>query len=67
MEIVNNDALMHSVVREDQGPVGQTMLANSASVVEGATSLVIFLPSRVLSGLAQASAEQSPRYGRASD
>ncbi|MBB3393614.1 esterase/lipase superfamily enzyme [Rhizobium sp. BK060] len=67
MEIVNNDALMRSVVREDQGPVGQTMLANSASVVEGATSLGIFLPSRVLSGLAQASAEQSRRYGRASD
>ncbi|MBZ9792365.1 alpha/beta hydrolase [Rhizobium sp. 3T7] len=58
MEIVNNDALMRSVVREDQGPVGQTMLANGASVVEGAASLVIFLPSRVLSGLAQASAGQ---------
>ncbi|WP_208248362.1 alpha/beta fold hydrolase [Rhizobium sp. T1470] len=58
MDIVSNNALMRSVLREDQGPVGQTMLADGASVVEGAASLVIFLPSRILGGLAQAAAGQ---------
>ncbi|MGR9171040.1 alpha/beta fold hydrolase [Rhizobium sp. KDH_Rht_773_N] len=58
MEVVNNDALIRSILREDQGPVGQTILADGASVVEGAASLVIFLPSRILGGLAQASAGQ---------
>ncbi|MBW9116945.1 alpha/beta fold hydrolase [Rhizobium cauense] len=58
MEIVNNDALMRSVLREDQVPPGQTMLADGASVIEGAASLVIFLPSRILGGLVQASAGQ---------
>ncbi|CAN7646875.1 alpha/beta hydrolase [Rhizobium sp. LjRoot258] len=58
MDVVNNNALMRSVLREDQGPVGQTMLADGASVFEGAASLVIFLPSRILGGLAQAAAGQ---------
>jgi hypothetical protein len=58
MEVVNNDALVRSVLREDQGPAGQTMLADGASVIEGAASLVIFLPSRILGGLAQAAAGQ---------
>ncbi|MDM9622090.1 hypothetical protein A6U87_22635 [Rhizobium sp. AC44/96] len=58
MEVVNNDALVRSVLREDQGPAGQTMLADGASVIEGAASLVIFLPSRIIGGLAQAAAGQ---------
>ncbi|WP_072377216.1 alpha/beta hydrolase [Rhizobium tibeticum] len=58
MDIVSNNALMRSVLREDQGPVGQTMLADGASVIEGAATLVIFLPSRILGGLAQAAAGQ---------
>ncbi|WP_235777057.1 hypothetical protein [Rhizobium mesoamericanum] len=31
MDIVDNDALMRSVLREDQGSVGQTMLADGSS------------------------------------
>ncbi|NLS07548.1 alpha/beta fold hydrolase [Rhizobium sp. P32RR-XVIII] len=58
MDVVNNDALMRSVLREDEAPLGQTMLADGASVIEGAARLVIFLPSRILEGMAQAVASQ---------
>ncbi|TCL74587.1 alpha/beta hydrolase [Rhizobium sp. BK251] len=58
MDVVNNDALMRSVLREDEAPAGQTMLADGASVVEGAARLVIFLPGRILGGMAQAVAGQ---------
>ncbi|WP_416067116.1 alpha/beta hydrolase [Rhizobium sp. ZK1] len=58
MDVVNNDALIRSVLREDEGPAGQTMLADGASVIEGAASLIIFLPSRILGGIAQAAASQ---------
>ncbi len=58
MDVVNNDALMRSILREDQAPAGQTMLADGASVIEGAASLIIFLPSRILGGIAQAAASQ---------
>jgi hypothetical protein len=58
MDVVNNDALIRSVLREDQGPASQTMLADGASVIEGAASLIIFLPSRILGGIAQAAASQ---------
>lgn len=58
MDVVNNDALMRSVLREDEAPAGQTMLADGASVIEGAARLVIFLPSRILEGMAQAVARQ---------
>jgi len=57
-DVVNNDALMRSQLRGDQGPVGQTMLADGASVIDGAASLVISLPSRILGGFAQAAAGQ---------
>lgn len=56
MDIVNNDALLRSMLREDQGTSGETMLADGASVIGGAASLVIFLPSRILGGLAEANA-----------
>lgn len=56
MDVVNNDALMRNVLREEGAPAGQTMLADGASVIEGAARLVIFLPSRLLGGMAQAAA-----------
>ncbi|WP_457587427.1 alpha/beta hydrolase [Ensifer canadensis] len=58
MDVVNNDALMRNVLREEGAPAGQTMLADGASVIEGAARLVIFLPSRLLGGMAQAAAGQ---------
>ena len=58
MDVVNNDALMRDILREDQASAGQTMLADGASVIEGAASLIIFLPSRILGGFAQAGAGQ---------
>ena len=58
MDVVNNDALMRSLLREDQAPARQTTLADGASVIEGAASLIIFLPSRILGGIAQAAAGQ---------
>ena len=57
MDVVNNDALMRSVLREDEAPAGQTMLADGASVIEGAARLVIFLPGRILGGMAQAAGQ----------
>ncbi|MDQ0563682.1 hypothetical protein QO004_005498 [Rhizobium mesoamericanum] len=47
MDIVNNIAQMRNVLREDQGPGSQTMLADGTSVIDGGASLVIFLPSRI--------------------
>ena len=54
MDVVNNNELMRSLLRDGQDPANQAALANGASVVEGAASLVIFLPARILSGMAQA-------------
>lgn len=54
MDVVSNDALMRSVLRDDQPPAGQTMLADGASAIEGAASLIVFLPARILGGMAQA-------------
>jgi hypothetical protein len=34
------------------------MLADGASVIEGAASLIVFLPSRILGGITQAAASQ---------
>lgn len=53
MDVVNNDALLRSVLREDQGSAGQTMLADGASAIEEAASLIIFLPSRILAAASQ--------------
>lgn len=57
MELVSNDALMRSVLREPVS-LGQAALADSALVAEGAASLVVFLPNRILGGMAQAAAGQ---------
>ncbi|WP_438751620.1 alpha/beta hydrolase [Pararhizobium sp. O133] len=54
MDVVNNNELMRSLLRDDHGPAKQTVLADGASVIEGAASLVIFLPARILGGMAQA-------------
>jgi esterase/lipase superfamily enzyme len=54
MDVVNNNELMRSLLRDDQGPANQAVLADGASVIEGAASLVIFLPARILGGMAQA-------------
>ena len=54
MDVVNNNELMRSLLRDGQDPANQAALANGASVVEGAASLVIFLPARILGGMAQA-------------
>lgn len=56
MDVVNNNELMRSLLRDDQGPAKQAVLAEGASVIEGAASLVIFLPARILGGMAQANA-----------
>jgi esterase/lipase superfamily enzyme len=58
MDMVNNDTLMRGLIRDDEPPAGQTMLADGASVIEGAASLIIFLPSRILGGITQAAASQ---------
>ncbi len=58
MDVVNNDRLMRGVLRDDEPPAGQTMLADGASVIEGAASLIVFLPSRILGGITQATAGQ---------
>lgn len=58
MDMVNNDTLMRGLIRDDEPPAGQTMLADGASVIEGAASLIVFLPSRILGGITQAAASQ---------
>ncbi|WP_159948862.1 alpha/beta fold hydrolase [Rhizobium sp. 18065] len=54
MDEVNNNDLMRNLLREDQAPATQTLIGDGASVVEGAASLVIFLPARILGGMANA-------------
>ncbi|AOF90310.1 alpha/beta fold hydrolase [Sinorhizobium sp. RAC02] len=54
MDLVNNNELMRSLLRDDQGPANQASLADGASVFEGAASLVVFLPTRILGGMALA-------------
>jgi esterase/lipase superfamily enzyme len=58
MDVVNNDGLMRSILRDDRPPAGQTMLADGASAIEGAASLIVFLPTRILGGMAQAATGQ---------
>ena len=53
MDVVNNDALLRNVLREPAS-TRQTALAESAMVAEGAASVVVFLPGRLLRGIAQA-------------
>jgi esterase/lipase superfamily enzyme len=54
MDVVNNDELMRSLLRDDRPPPSQTMLADGASVMEGAASLMIFLPAHIIGGMVQA-------------
>lgn len=54
MDVVNNDDLMRSLLRADRPTQSQTLLADGTSVIEGAASLVIFLPLHILGGMAQA-------------
>ncbi|QRM54391.1 alpha/beta fold hydrolase [Sinorhizobium sp. BG8] len=54
IDVVNNNELMRSVLADDQIPASQTMLADGTSVIEGAASLVIFLPARIIGGVASA-------------
>ena len=57
MDVVNNDALLRNILR-GESPPGQSVLADSALLAEGAASLVIFLPRRLLEGLPQAARTQ---------
>lgn len=52
MNLASNSALMRSVLEGDDATTSETVLAGGASVIEGATSLVIFLPARFLGGVA---------------
>jgi esterase/lipase superfamily enzyme len=54
MDVVNNDDLMRSLLREDRPTPSQTLLADGTSVMEGAASLIIFLPLHILGGMAAA-------------
>ncbi|CAH0342747.1 alpha/beta fold hydrolase [Rhizobium sp. CECT 9324] len=54
MDVVNNSDLMRNLLRDDQMGAPPTVIADSATVVEGAASLVIFLPARILGGMANA-------------
>lgn len=58
MDVVNNNELMRSLLRSDQGPADQAILVNGASIIEDAASLVVFLPARILGGVAQATAKR---------
>lgn len=58
MDVVNNNELMRSLLRSDQGPADQAILVNGASIIEDAASLVVFLPARILGGVAQATTKR---------
>lgn len=54
MNLASNSALMRSVLEGDDAATSETVMASGSSVIEGATSLVIFLPARILGGMANA-------------
>ncbi|HTO31923.1 MAG TPA: alpha/beta hydrolase [Pararhizobium sp.] len=58
MDVVNNNELMRSLLRDDQGPANKAIFADGASVIKGAASLVIFLPARILDGMTKVTASR---------
>lgn len=54
MSLVNNSHLMRSTLAGNDAAASETLLANGSSVIEGAASLVVYLPVRILGGIAQA-------------
>ncbi|MDI7861619.1 alpha/beta fold hydrolase [Rhizobiaceae bacterium n13] len=52
MDLVNNGQLLRTTIRDEQTAVSPTILADGGAVIEGAASLVIFLPSRIIGRLA---------------
>lgn len=58
MKLIDNSRLMRMTLEDEKTAMSPTALAASASVVEGATSLTVFLPARLIGRLATASPSQ---------
>lgn len=55
ISLVGNSGLMRKLMDGDQGNSTETILADGGSAIEGAAALVIYLPARILGGVALAS------------
>lgn len=53
MSLTGNSQVLRNLILDDQATSTETMLADGASVIEGAASLVIYLPARLLSRVAR--------------
>jgi esterase/lipase superfamily enzyme len=56
MSLVNEGELMRRVIEGEGASAAETILADGSSVVEGAASLVIYLPARILGSVFHAGA-----------
>lgn len=52
MKLIDNSRLMRATLEDEQTAMSPTALAASAAAVEGATSLTVFLPARLIGRLA---------------
>lgn len=53
--IAGHGGLLRSFIEGDEASTGETLLADSGNAIEGAAALVVYLPSRILGGVAVAS------------
>lgn len=54
IDLVSNSKLMRSMLTDDQPTVNETLIADGSAAFEGAAALIVYLPSRLLGGLAMA-------------
>ncbi len=52
MDLVSNNDLMRRILEDDATTDNNTVLASGSAVIEGTASLVVFLPSRLIGGVA---------------
>lgn len=55
ISLAGNGGLMRRFIEGDEATASDTILADSGSAIEGAAALVIYLPARILGGVAMAS------------
>jgi len=60
MSLVQEGTLSHSVLAGDSEQSGNAILANSSSVLQGATSLILYTPMRLLSSVTRSGTNATP-------
>jgi esterase/lipase superfamily enzyme len=52
ISLAGNGGLMRRFIEAEEGTAGDTILADSGSAIEGLAALVIYLPARIIGGVA---------------